>query len=354
MDNSSDNNENMLELLQRWSSLSEAQRRAFRALTNEIDVAANLIEVSTHNLSDQFQSLATGAAKQTNHLKELLGEANQLKFDDRVITLDDTVHMLDETLNDMVSKIVQVSRHGVSMAYELDDLIGYVESVSSCIDEISGITKQTTYLALNAKIEASKAGEAGRGFSIVADEVKELSNSITRISDKISEQMESVSDSVKKGRETLREITTVDMSDNILAKEHIDGLMRAIVSQNQRFNDALAESAEMSKLVSSDVASMVTGMQFQDRTQQRLDHIKESLEVFCDMLQKIEGETLPHTAKAKVQLNAEEILNEMVDSFHLAEVKERFIKAALRGETLEEPVSAEVDHAEASDDIDLF
>ncbi len=61
-----------------------------------------------------------------------------------------------------------------NLSNEIDILVGEIQKVDSVAQQIAGIAKQTTLLALNARIEAARAGEIGKGFTVVADEVRQL------------------------------------------------------------------------------------------------------------------------------------------------------------------------------------
>ncbi len=351
------------DVLMRWMQLSDVQQRSFHALCAELAMATELVETSTGNLSQQFQDLAQFASNQSSQLEEIVSTANIVEIDGEERPMNDVIGVLDHTMSDLVDKVIHISEQGVTMMYSLGDLVVNVDSVVECVDEIRDITKQTNLLALNAKIEAMRAGEAGLGFSVVADEVRELSKVINTLSDKINEQISLVEVGVKEGHDTLKEVATVDMSGNILAKEKIEILMNTLVAKNQKFGLVIEQSVEESKKVSKTIAGMITGMQFQDRTSQRLGLISETLGFLSNACAQLDTET-----KSKIQ-NLPEIesgvgwLEEMIGSLHLGEMRERFMRHAVLGKDggIDSVQGSSTDNdqehtefSEASDDIELF
>ncbi len=145
--------EDMVELLSRWLRLSETQRHALNALGPEIDVVSALVEQSAGDISNKFQSLAENARIQTERVQDLAETASSVEFEGQMITLSEIIAMIDEHLTSVIGKIVDTSKHGVSMAYALDDVIRDIGGVEQLIGEIEAINKQTNLLALNAMIE---------------------------------------------------------------------------------------------------------------------------------------------------------------------------------------------------------
>ena len=92
------------------------------------------------------------------------------------------IHLMEQTTNDM--HVIEQSAHQTEES--IASLEAGMKEVSEFATTIAGITSQTNLLALNASIEAARAGEMGKGFSVVAEEVRVLADSSKQASDAIS------------------------------------------------------------------------------------------------------------------------------------------------------------------------
>ncbi|AHL75215.1 chemotaxis protein [Stutzerimonas stutzeri] len=142
-----------------------------------------------------------------------------------------------------------------STASQVEQLAGQVRDISKVLDVIRSIADQTNLLALNAAIEAARAGEAGRGFAVVADEVRALAHRTQQSTQEIEQMIGDVHQGTDKAvlaMQTSNERARATLEVARTAGEALDGIARAISQISER-NLVIASASEEQAQVAREV-----------------------------------------------------------------------------------------------------
>ena len=165
------------------------------------------------------------------------------------------VNEMNTNISTLVSGITDVQQ-------VMNKLEGEILSVGSIIEVIRGVSEQTNLLALNAAIEAARAGEQGRGFAVVADEVRSLANRTQESTNEIQTMISSLQSESKNSVELMQ----VNVNNAQLTAEKSNQANQALeairhsVSIIQDMNNQIATSAEEQTLVAGEINMSIVGI----------------------------------------------------------------------------------------------
>ncbi|WP_260260859.1 methyl-accepting chemotaxis protein [Vibrio intestinalis] len=139
-------------------------------------------------------------------------------------------------VQDTVGKISELSQDIAASAQAVNQVEESVDSIGSVVGTIQGISEQTNLLALNAAIEAARAGEAGRGFAVVADEVRNLAQRTQQATVEIQEMITQLQSSANSAVE-LMEKSVVEAAEGVELVTNAGSELDGIVTQVNQIND---------------------------------------------------------------------------------------------------------------------
>src|SRR5262249_25337839 len=143
-----------------------------------------MVRDATARLGRSFEALHTAAEAQLAALQSVA-----TAFYDSENSGRSFASSTEALMRQFVDEIVRVSRDSVRIIDQLADLSTRVSSIVLSADAIDGLARETRFIAFNARIETHRAGDAGRTFKVVADEVKRLANASATLSNQIRQNV---------------------------------------------------------------------------------------------------------------------------------------------------------------------
>jgi methyl-accepting chemotaxis protein len=266
------------ELMRRWMDVGQRYGEAALVLRREIQSVIKQTEQATGTIASSFEAVINKATIQARQAMELLEGTQGAASDGVPQSLKDFIQVSDERLNKMADEVVRVADLSVNMVRELDGVQNRTQAIDGFLLDVEKLADQTSLLALNADIEAARVGEHGRGFSVVASEVRRLSKRSHEFSDRIRVHLKEVRTGLSKTYGDMRTLSAADMEHALKIKEDVISLTRSLEGKNREVAETVSRINEISKEIAQDVQNVVVSLQFQDITSQKLSGMLEPMD----------------------------------------------------------------------------
>ncbi len=268
----------------------------------------HLVEDSSIRLHTSFQGLSDSANAGKDLMMGIVDQLSSSKSDGDEVTLKQFANEVGEILDDYVKLFVDISEKSVLAVHNIQDMVIHLDGMFGLIDSIRGIADQTNLLALNAAIEAARAGEAGRGFAVVADEVRKLSQTSNELSEQIRERAQTAKATVTNVEKVVGEIASLDMNIAIDAKGHLDAMLSELERVNEKIGHSVEKGAAIGEEINAEVSRAVTALQSADRVAQYAKHITSSSHYVVETLAVYQSKI---TSEQRISAALEAVLQEL-------------------------------------------
>lgn len=278
---------------------------------DQLNVSAGQTKMAMMEVSSGATETANAVQEQTSQTQAIQEKVNLVDAASQEIrsSMQHTIDVVEEG-NESMNALVDLVNVSVSnseqAAGKLETLNHYMEEMNTIVELISDITSQTSLLALNASIEAARAGDAGRGFAVVADE-------ITGMATRTKDATVQITDLIENVTAAIREVVAV-----------IEQMIEGITTEKE----SVRHTAENLSIIQKN--SLAIQNNIQDLTMNTSD-LHSSNQIIADSIQTISAVSEELTAHASETLESESVNTEILTS--ISDKMQKLVQFIQKSET---------------------
>ncbi len=258
-------------------------REELSLIHEEVEQAQNLIKDAILELNQAFVEIHGQALDQQRAVMGLLDSfAQEAESQENLVevlseeeskgqSLASFVNEIGDLLRNLIQMLVKVNHQGVDICFNIDDMVDQFDGIFNHLVGIRKIADKTNMLSLNATIEAARAGKAGQGFAVVAEEVRNLSRHSLDFSNQIESKADETKQAIVDCQSIVRKLAGEDVTQAVEARERIEIILNDVTIINDTVSSTLEEVSCLTQSLSLGVGNAIQSLQFEDIARQILD-----------------------------------------------------------------------------------
>jgi methyl-accepting chemotaxis protein len=256
----------MLAMQQMGTSLSgivsglQAGIEQLATSANSLSAVTEQTNLEVNSQREETEQVATAMNQMTATVHDVARNAEEAAL--AAQTADNKVESGQQVVRQSMLRIEALATSASSASHSIENLSAEIQNIGKVLGVIKSVAEQTNLLALNAAIEAARAGEQGRGFAVVADEVRALAKRTQQSTEEIERLVVSLQSGAQASVAQIQssgELVKMAVSD-ALQTESALGSIAAAVSMIQQMNQQIAAAAEQQSSVAEEINRSVTSI----------------------------------------------------------------------------------------------
>lgn len=259
------------------------------SLSQEMVQVRDLLDGAIGQLLASFHGLESHARSQQQLVLALTGQGagGGCRAAEGEVNFERFLHGVEKVLDEFVTATASNGEVARVLVQKMEQMSGSFREVSKLLREVKNIARQTNLLAINAAVEAARAGVAGKGFAVVAGEVRQLSLHSNKFSEQIDGAVQHISQSIGEVEAAIRKMAESESALVEQSQEKVAKLFASSQAFNDRVETSVREISTLAGQVSREVAVAVTSLQFHDMVSQVVGHAEKRVDLLAAMLENL-------------------------------------------------------------------
>jgi methyl-accepting chemotaxis protein len=240
--------------IERDSQTVKQEASQVAAVSEEVSATIEELTAQVDSVNSNVNNASAAIEEMTSGIEEVAASAQNVAHASQ--KLSEEAQKVSQLANEgqkailSIADVIVQTREKADVTFQIvEKLSESAKNIGEIVDTINSIAEQTNLLALNAAIEAARAGEAGRGFAVVADEIRKLAEESKQATQNIANILRGIVDNSMKASDATKEtveIVNKAYSESGLVKSQFEQILQSIVRMSQMTENLAASAQEQS------------------------------------------------------------------------------------------------------------